>query len=125
MIKLLTKYGFFFLLLILGASAFAQATFSSTPLVSGALGGVANNMREPIDAARYVFNAGSYILGAGFLVGGFFRFMRFRQNPQEAPLGSVFALLVIGIILVALPLSYQLTHHFSVQGGMTDVITHG
>lgn len=88
----------------------------------GDLGSMATSLSAPINAVRYFFVAGSYIIGAGFLVATWFRYLRYRRNPQEAPMSSVLILLVIAIVLLILPYSYQATHHLSATQGMSDVM---
>lgn len=90
---------------------------------SGGLGEVADNIRGPFEMARYFFNAGSYVLGIGFLIGSFFRFLKFRYNPQEAPLSSVIMLFLVGIAFILVPLSYQLSHYLAIKGGMHDLLS--
>jgi hypothetical protein len=90
---------------------------------SGGLGAVADNIRGPFEVARYFFNAGSYVLGIGFLIGGFFRFLKFRYNPQEAPLSSVIVLFLVGVTFILIPLTYQLSHYLAITGGMYDLLS--
>ncbi len=87
------------------------------------IGDVAGNITVPIVVARYFFSGGSYVLGAGFFIAAFFRYMRFRQNPQESPIGMVIVLLLIAIGLVVLPFSYQLSNYLAVEHGAGDVVS--
>lgn len=105
----------------LAASIFAVQYVAPAPGSTG-IGEVAANMTTPISAVRYAFNAACYILGAGFLVATLFRYSRFRQNPQEAPMSSIITLLIIALVLIILPLSYDLSHYWATNQGIDDVL---
>jgi hypothetical protein len=116
---------FFIALIFLISSAFAAQDVVQLTGNSTSLGDVAANLTAPISAVRYAFNAACYILGAGFLLSSLFRFGRYRQNQQEAPLSSVVTLLLIGLVLIILPLGYDLSHYWATNQGIGDVFPKG
>ena len=47
--------------------------------------------------------ATSYLAGFGFAIAGVFKFKQHKDNPQQAPLGTCIAMLLVGISLIFLP----------------------
>lgn len=87
------------------------------------LGTIAGNISGPIELARHLFSGGCFILGVGFLIASFFRYLRFRQNSQESPIGMVILLFLLGLGLMLLPFSHQLANYLAVNYGIGDVVT--
>tara|TARA_B100000508_G_C11407508_1_gene251574 strand:- start:509 stop:886 length:378 start_codon:yes stop_codon:yes gene_type:complete len=116
-----------FITFLLGIIAVFSSALAAPDVVfagtqSTSMGTVAANLTTPISAVRYAFNAACYVLGAGFCVSTLFRYSRFRQNPQEAPFSSVITLLLIGVVLIILPLGYDLSHYWAANQGIGDVL---
>ena len=87
------------------------------------LGGVANDALGPIVFLRYLLDAASFIVGAAILLSAFFRYLRHRQNPQEAPLSTVIFWAILGLILIAIPLLHYLSVAAATDTGAGDVVT--
>jgi hypothetical protein len=90
-----------FLMLLMPGMAFADNI--------GSLGEVANNLVEPINLLSGFIGTASLIVGICCLFGAFLRYMQYRVNPLVSPLGTVFVLLIMGIVLLCLPFIYKLT----------------
>lgn len=67
------------------------------------LGGMATNITGSFAAIGKLFIAAAYIAGFALTVAAIFKFKAHKDNPQQAPLGTAIALLVIGILLVFIP----------------------
>lgn len=72
-------------------------------------GYVAQNLVEPVNVLSDFVSSASIIIGISFILGSFLRYLQYRVNPFASPLGTVIALLIMGIVLVCLPLAYKLT----------------
>lgn len=80
----------------------------SIPSSGGGLGDMANMLEEPVGIATQLIMTGAIIVGISCLFGAFVRYFQFRINPLANPIGTVFTLLVLGILLLCLPLLYHL-----------------
>ena len=112
MMKLLLLLILSVCLLLLNIDIFAVTNISQ----------VANNLTIPFLWAKSFLSAGSIALGVSFLVSGIFRFFRFRQNPQESPLSSVIILIILGIALLIIPLSYKFSKQLAQLTGAGETI---
>lgn len=88
---------------------------------STSLGEAADNMLGPIDLVRRALASGAVIIGVWFIMNAFFRYQRFRQNPQESPLSSVFIYIILGVVFIVTPLVYHLSVTSAIHEGMSDV----
>lgn len=106
------------LLLTLSGLMCAYSPGSSQPQ---GIGLMATSMLEPINMLRQLMNAASIIVGIYLLISAFTRYLRFRQNPQESPIGTVFFWAILGVILIAIPLAYHFAMMAAAHTGMNDV----
>lgn len=67
------------------------------------LAGIATNVTGSFEAIGKLMIAVSYLAGIAFTIAAIFKFKQHKDNPQQIPLGTPLALLVIGIILIFLP----------------------
>ena len=74
------------------------------PAHAASLGDVAANLFVSVQGIKSIMDVLCYMTGAGLLLGCFFRFIKYRKNPIEAPLSSVIVLFLTGLIVVLLPL---------------------
>lgn len=82
----------------------AMLSFINFAYASESFGDVAKNMLQPLTALSSLVHAVCFIAGAGMLGGAFIRYRHYRNNPVEATLSSVIALIIIGIALIVLGL---------------------
>jgi hypothetical protein len=73
------------------------------PAYAASLGDVASNLFVSVQGIKSIMDVLCYMTGGGLLLGSVFRFIKYRKNPIEAPLSSVFVLFVTGLIIVLLP----------------------
>ena len=100
------KYIIFVLGLLFVGKIFAQVS-------DGSAGAVAAQMTQPLDVARQAFNAGSLVLGIGFVISGVFKYLRYRHNPHEAPISSVVILFLVGLAFLAFPFAYDFSQYLA------------
>ena len=86
------------------------------------LGTVSNDLLGPVNAARYVFNAAAFIVGAFLVIGSFNKYLKHRQNPQEAPIGGVIIWFVLGLAMLAIPVLHYLSVKAAIGTGAGDVV---
>lgn len=67
------------------------------------IGGMANNLMDPVGIVTEFVVNGSIIIGVCFLFSAFLRYTRYRMNPLESPLSTVMVFILIGLILIGLP----------------------
>lgn len=76
---------------------------------SNSFGDIANNLFVPFTLMSSFLSAASLVIGAGFLLRSIVRFSRWRRNPIDNPLSTVFFLFFLGVFLLLLPFIYHLT----------------
>ena len=113
-IRALAKVMLFVWLLLFAKWVFAASSFYS-------LGGVASHMTDPLEGMRHVFNVASILLGVFLLLAAFNRYMRHRQNPIESPLGTVILWAVLGILLIIIPIAYQLSQEATMRAAVRGI----
>jgi hypothetical protein len=99
------KYNIIILLISFG---FPAAAWCAKHKPSG-IGGIAENMMEPVAVISDFVTNGALIIGVSFLFAAFFRFLQYRVNPLAAPLSTVIILFLLGVSLLLLPLAYKLS----------------
>lgn len=97
--------------------------WASVALGADSLGQIAQNMNGPIDMARQVFSFVSIVVGIFFLFSAFLRYLRFRQNSQEAPISSVVVYFLVGIAFICIPLAHQISLLFAAHAGVANVVS--
>lgn len=73
------------------------------------IGGVANNLMEPVTILANFIGTIAIIIGISFLFAAFVKYMQHRVNPLAVPISTVVLLLVMGICLLLIPFLYKLT----------------
>ncbi len=83
--------------------------FYSTAVLAGAagsdsgIGGIAANITGSFKQLGQLILAVAFLGGIGFIMAAIFKFKQHKDNPQQIPLGTPIAMLVIGAFLVFLP----------------------
>ncbi len=90
----------FMILISLPVLAFAQGT---------GLGGVAQNMMDPVTVVSDFIHSGCIVIGGAFLFASFVKYLDHRRSPLMVPISTVIFLFVAGLVLVLLPLVSYLT----------------
>jgi len=81
----------------------------STSTYAASLGGVANNMLEPVTLVSDFMGTAAIVVGAGCLFASFFKYFQHRSNPFQVTMTTVVIFFVIGALLLVLPFAYKLT----------------
>lgn len=81
--------------------------FSESPT---GFGGVATNLMEPVIVLSDFVSSTAIIIGAIFIFSSFLKYLQYRVNPLAVPISTVVFLLICGIVLVLLPLTYKLVY---------------
>lgn len=69
---------------------------------AGSLGDVAHNAQEPISLASTFLEASCIVIGFGFIAFAYANYRRYKINPYEIRLSSIFVELILGLVLVLL-----------------------
>ena len=101
---MLTKFKTIFYLLILSSCFFAVSAFAQE---GQGLAGVADTVTQSFSSIGKLMIAVAYLAGIGFVLASLFKFKQHKDNPQQIPLGTPLAMLVIGVILVFLPMIFE------------------
>lgn len=67
------------------------------------LGDYANDLLSPVNTLGDFIGVSSAILGAFCCFLGFFQYLEYRKNAYSAPLSSVFAMVIPGVLFISLP----------------------
>lgn len=79
---------------IYSSAAFAEAE---------GIGKIATNITGSFQALGKLVLAVAFLAGIGFVMAAIFKFKQHKDNPQQIPLGTPIAMLVIGAFLIFLP----------------------
>ena len=66
-------------------------------------GGMASSLNDNFSAISALMINTAYVAGIGFGISAIFKFKQHKDNPQQIPIGTPFALLAVSILLVFLP----------------------
>jgi hypothetical protein len=67
------------------------------------LGGIAKNVTCQLKDVTLLMIAISYLAGVGFTISAIYKFKQHKDNPTNVPVGTSFAILAVGILLMFLP----------------------
>lgn len=84
-------------------SALSVTAFADAGSSTGGIGGIANNITGSFEAIGKLMIGVAYLAGIGFAIAGIFKFKQHKDNPQQIPIGTPIALMVIAVALVFLP----------------------
>lgn len=83
-------------------SAFAEEGPASFGKMAGDM------VQGPLTLVMNFMDDACYIAGIVFLLVGFNKYLRYRDNPQETPISTPIVYFVLGAVVVLLPLIYYL-----------------
>ncbi len=88
--------------LALWAALIFGCLFAGTALAAdnNGIGGIAENVTESFSSIGKLMLAVAYLAGIGFAIAAIFKFKQHKDNPQQIPLGTPIALLVVGVALI-------------------------
>lgn len=69
----------------------------------GDIGTMAESVTKSFSSIGTLLIAAAYVAGFALTIAAIFKFKAHKDNPQQVPLGTAIALLVIGVLLVFLP----------------------
>lgn len=72
------------------------------------LGGVANNMMEPVSLLSDFVSAACFVIGGGFLFASIIKYVEHRRSPLMVPISTVVFLFIAGLLLIGLPFMWML-----------------
>jgi hypothetical protein len=75
------------------------------------LGGVAQNLMEPVGFFSDFIQSGCFLIGGSFVFASIIKYFEHRRSPLMVPISTVVFLLIAGIILILLPLLSLITEH--------------
>ncbi|WP_114834486.1 hypothetical protein [Aquicella lusitana] len=67
------------------------------------VGGVAQNLMEPVGFFSDFVQTGCFIIGASFLFAALIKYFEHRRSPLMVPISTVIFLVIAGVVLVLLP----------------------
>ena len=70
------------------------------------LGGMANTLRGNFSQIASLMISVAYVAGIGFGITSIFKFKQHKDNPQQVPIGTPFAMMAISVLLIFLPAIY-------------------
>ena len=81
--------------------SYAQAQIRKA--AEGGFGAMASNLDQQFSQIGSLIINTAYIAGIGFGISAIFKFKQHKDNPQQIPVGTPFALLAVSVLLVFLP----------------------
>ena len=86
------------LLTFLGSTAFAADVND--------LGGMADTLTQQFADIASLMISVAYVAGIGFGITSILKFKQHKDNPQQVPIGTPFAMMAISVLLIFLPAIY-------------------
>ena len=86
---------------ILGLSICSTHAFAGDKATN--IGDLADNVTNQLNQIRILMIAVAYISGIGFTISAIFKFKQHKDNPTQVPVGTAFAILAVGTLLMFLP----------------------
>lgn len=78
---------------------------------AGSLGGMADNLLNPVGVMSSFISSGALLIGGAFLFASIIKYVEHKRSPLLVPMSTVVFLFIAGLILVLLPLAYMLTEN--------------
>jgi intracellular multiplication protein IcmD len=67
------------------------------------ISGIANTVTGTFASIGKVMSATAYLAGFGLTIAAIFKFKQHKDNPQQVPMGTPIAMLLVGVSLIFLP----------------------
>lgn len=99
---------FFSFLFLLSVSSALYAFYQHNAV---GLGGMAENIMEPVGIASDFVQTGCLLIGGSFLFASIIKYVEHRRSPLMVPLSTVAFLFIAGLLLISLPIITYLTHY--------------
>jgi len=64
---------------------------------------IVNNVGGTFKSIGQLMSAAAYLAGFGLTVAAIFKFKQHKDNPQQTPMGTPIAMLLVGVALIFLP----------------------
>lgn len=90
--------------LLLPCAAHAQPPVVDDPMRTPGLGEVFGNLFYLVLNIRGLVRTVMLVTAVGLVMSAFIRYQKYKQNPVETPLSSVFLILLVAVVLVVLAL---------------------
>lgn len=87
------------ILLLLPMPSLASRAKSDLPT----MGAFANNLMAPVDFMADFIEPACFMIGFSFAIASLIKYLDMKKNPEKQQLGTVFFLLIGGIILMLFP----------------------
>jgi hypothetical protein len=71
---------------------------------SGSIGAVAKRFTGMMESFQNLIITVSWVSSFGFMIAAVFKLKQHKENPQNVPIGTVFALFLVAVLLMNLPL---------------------
>ncbi|MDR3478903.1 MAG: type IV secretion protein IcmD [Gammaproteobacteria bacterium] len=94
-------------MLVVGALTCCVAGTAALAVVSGGIGGVAQQVTGNLTNVAKLITAGAYVVGMAFAVGAIVKFKAHKDNPTQIPIGTPIALLFVAAALIFLPAVFK------------------
>lgn len=72
------------------------------------LGGLANNVLEPVGLLQQFVTAACLVIGGSFVFASIIKYKEHRQSPLMIPISTVIFLFIAGLALIGLPFMWML-----------------
>jgi intracellular multiplication protein IcmD len=80
----------------------AQQALAESP--QGSIGAVAKRFSNMAASFKNLIITVAFVSGVGFTIAAVFKLKQHKENPQNVPIGTVFALFFVSILLINMPL---------------------
>ncbi len=84
------------------SSFYIQAVAAYTTRPTG-IGGMANNMMDPVGLFSDFVYTGCIVIGGSFVFASIVKYFEHRRSPLMVPISTVVFLLIAGVLLLLLP----------------------
>lgn len=97
------KTGLIFIAILGACSVLYAADPAGGGTEAGTIGDMAKNLKANFTQIGSLIIATAQVAGAGFTVASIFKFKQHKDNPTQVQIGTPFALLAVGVLLMFIP----------------------
>jgi intracellular multiplication protein IcmD len=103
------KIAFIGSVLLMTSFVFASGSASGSGGSGSAVGfeAISDRMQTQISSFTKLLITIAYVAGVGFGIGAIFKFKQHKDNPNQVPIGTPFAMFTVAVLLVFLPALFK------------------
>ena len=88
---------------VLAIGVGVMGCYATSALAANNIADIANTVSGTFKSLGQLMTGVAYLAGIGMTIAAIFKFKQHKDNPQQVPMGTPIAMLLVGIALIFLP----------------------